>query len=66
MGNLANLKRKFELINFNYWEHHKWAHELVQALGPTHPKYLRAQEIVNNLLDEKNKLSKQISVIEKD
>ncbi|MCI5051182.1 MAG: hypothetical protein MRY57_02650 [Candidatus Pacebacteria bacterium] len=57
---LASLQFKLEILNLNYWEHFKFAQDLVRSLGPTHPQYINMQNNVNDMLEEINKIQKEI------
>ena len=60
---LASLEMKLEILNFNHWEHYKFANDLVRALGPTNPRYQKIQELVNQMVTEINITQKEIEKI---
>ena len=62
-ADISNLEIKLEILNLNYWEHYKFAQDLVRALGPKHPRYQKAQNSVNEVLNEINATRKEIEKI---
>ena len=49
---------RLEILSANYWEHYKVAKELAGFLNIDHPKRLRIESELNNILTEMHKLNK--------
>jgi hypothetical protein len=43
-----------EILHYSYWEHFKWAKELSLVLPLDHPKRIRVEKELNNILDQIN------------
>ena len=47
---------EIEILNFSYWEHFKHAKDLSLVLPLNHPKRIRVENELNNMLDKMNSL----------
>lgn len=57
---MEELKHKLEILNSNYWEHFKFAKDLAGFLDHDHPRRVRIEEKLNEMVDEIQLLNKQI------
>lgn len=48
---------KLEILNCNYWEHFKYAKELAGYLDLNHPKRVRVEKELNNMIDKIKKIN---------
>ena len=47
---------ELEILNYNYWEHFKFAKDIALILPITHPKRIRMERELNELIDRIHKL----------
>jgi hypothetical protein len=45
---------KLEILQYSYWEHFKYAKDLALVLPLNHPKRIKAEQVMNELLKEIN------------
>jgi hypothetical protein len=47
---------ELEILNYNYWEHFKFVKDIALILPITHPKRIRMEIELNELIDRIHKL----------
>lgn len=50
---------KTRILNSSYWEHFKFAKELAGYLDFDHPKRVKIEKTLNEMLDEIHKLNRE-------
>lgn len=63
---LSSLQTKLEIIVLNHAEHNKFSIELHYALGHDHPKIVQLQKELSNMVNEMQKIRKQIGQLSKE
>jgi len=48
--------RELEILEYNYWEHFKFAKDLALILPLKHPKRIQLQNELNKMIERINKL----------
>lgn len=51
---------KLEILNANYWEHFKFAKDLAGFLPLNHPKRIKVENELNEMIDQIQKLNKEL------
>lgn len=51
---------KLEILNANYWEHFKFAKDLAGFLPLKHPKRVKVENELNEMIDQIQKLNKEL------
>ena len=57
---MESIKHKLEILNSNYWEHFKFAKELAGYLDYNHPKRVKIELKMNDMIDEIQLLNKKL------
>ena len=52
-----SIKNKLEILNSNYWEHFKFAKDLAGYLNFDHPKRIKIEKLLNEMVDEIHQLN---------
>jgi len=59
---LTSLKMRLEIMKLNHAEHNKFAIELHYPYGPHHPKIIELSKELGKMVDEMQKIQKQIEI----
>lgn len=63
---LHNLQTKLEIMILNHAEHNKFAIDLHYALGHDHPKIVKLQKELGDMVDKMNHIRKLIEKLSKE
>ena len=57
---MESIKHRLEILNSSYWEHFKFAKDLAGYLDYDHPKRIKIENLLNEMVDEIHKLNQEI------
>jgi hypothetical protein len=59
---MEELKHRLEILNSSYWEHFKFAKDLAGYLDFDHPKRVKIEKLLNDMVDEIHQLNKKLKI----